>query len=200
MNRFVGRHRFGNLPRGGVSPLIATILLVAIAVILAAVLFVMVSQLSRVGDTTQIGTLFYAGPATETVGTASTTQYCQTGLACYSVPISLAAGGLSLGSVNFRVVTSSDSPHIVTKNFAKISILDSTNRVLADSQVKKNSPFVVTSWQTYGPGVKQSTPLSDLQVIWVQFGSPAYSPVGQGLTLQILGVGSYSGVVDVSLP
>jgi flagellin-like protein len=182
-----------------VSPILAIILLLAVTVVLAATLFLVVSQYTRNTPTTPIGSLFLAGPATPSTGTPQTNSYCQSSHYCYAIQIDMVSGGLTLGDLSFRVVNQDNVPHVVTKNFAKISVVGPMDSVLADSQVTKNHPFVVTSWQVFSHGVSRSTPTSDLQVIWVQFGNTASSPAGQGYSLEVLGQGSFSGSESIPL-
>jgi flagellin-like protein len=186
--------------RKAVSPIIATILLVAITVVLAAVLYVMISGLSHNTAATPLGTAFFAGPASETVGSAQTNTYCQNHHFCYSIPIDEAGQGVTFGDLNFVVHTSTGSDHVVTQNFAQLSVVSDKNAVQAFSKIAKNSAFAVTAWQAFSPGTSSGTPLSDLQTIWIQFGNTHVSPFGQGETLEVIGTGTFSGSVVVDLP
>jgi flagellin-like protein len=184
-----------------VSSIVAVILLVAIAVVLAAVLYVIVVDETRASVTVPIGTVLAAGPATSViVGTASSNAFCQKSHYCYSIPVDEAGGGLTIGDLNLRVMAATGSPHIVSKNFAKISIVDLKNTVIASTQVSKNSAFVVTDWQMLAAGDSVATPISDQQAIWVQFGNTATSPAHAGYLLDIVGVGTFSGSIGVALP
>ncbi|MGI0129401.1 MAG: archaellin/type IV pilin N-terminal domain-containing protein [Thermoplasmata archaeon] len=181
--------------------MIATILLVAITVVLAAVLYLVVSNESHGSASVPLGSELYAGPASAgIVGTPATNAFCQKSHYCYSVPIDEAGGGLVVGEVNLEVLAATGAAHVVSKSFAAISIVDEKNAVVASSKISKNAVFTVTQWQRYGAGYSVHTSLSDLQMIWVQFGNTASSPFHQGYSLQILGVGSFSGSVGVALP
>jgi flagellin-like protein len=194
-----GRRRL--FRRAGVSPIIATLLLLAIVVVLAGVLYVLVSGELRNSSPVPLGTEFYAGPANGgIVGTAASNAYCEKGHYCYSIPIDEAGGGLALGELNFKVLDATGSPHVVSKNFAQVALVTIKNSVVAAAKVSKNGAFVVTSWQTYAAGVSSSTPVSNLQVIWVQFGNTATPPYHNGDTLVVLGTGSFAGDVTVALP
>jgi len=187
--------------RSAVSPIIATILLVTIAVVLAAVVYLLVEDEARASLAVPIGTELVAGPAAPvTVGTAASNPFCEKSHYCYSIPIDEAGGGLAIGDLNLRVLASTGSPHIVSKNYAMISIVDLRNTVLASTQISKNTAFVVTDWQTYAAGDSVATPVSDQQVIWVQFGNTAASPSHQGYSLEIDGVGAFTGSISVTLP
>jgi len=194
--RGVGLHGRGK----AVSPIIAMILLVAITVVLAAVLYVMITGLANTTTTKPLGSAFYAGPASQTVGTAQTNAYCQTKHYCYSVAIDEVGQGLTFGDLNFVVHSATGSVHIVTQNFAQISVVNDKNAVQAFSKIAKNGAFEVTAWQTYSAGTTVGTPLSDLQTIWIQFGNTKTSPFGLGETLEVIGTGSFSGSVVIGLP
>jgi len=180
---------------------IAIILLVAITVVLAAVLYVLVAGLVHTGTAAvPLGTAFYAGPAGQFTGTKTTKSYCESGHFCYSVPIDQVGSGLVLGNLNFRVIESTGSIHVVSANYAMISIVNESGTVVAYTEVSKNTAFVVTDWEKYTKGDTYATPLTDSQVIWVQFGNTKTSPFDQGMSLQVLGSDGYSGSVTVSLP
>ena len=194
MNRGTGRRR-------GVSPIIATILLVAIAIVLAAVLYVLVADEAKAPSSVPLGTELVAGPSHAViVGTSSTSSYCAAKHYCYGVPIDEAGGGLTLASFHLVVATATGAPHIVTMNSAQISITTLAGGVLASSSVKKDVALEVTTWTTFAKGVSGATPLTDSNEIWIQFGDTKTSPYGQGYSLEIIGTGSYSGTVVVTLP
>ncbi|HXW66390.1 MAG TPA: archaellin/type IV pilin N-terminal domain-containing protein [Thermoplasmata archaeon] len=86
----------------GVSPIIATILLVAITVVLAAVLYVLISGLTKGPGTSPLGTDFGWGQpnnatGTTPVGCAATTLYC------YSVEIVGIGGGITMSSLTLSL-------------------------------------------------------------------------------------------------
>ncbi|HTZ62025.1 MAG TPA: archaellin/type IV pilin N-terminal domain-containing protein [Thermoplasmata archaeon] len=199
--QFGSPHRSRLIRRArGVSPIIATILLVAITVVLAAVLYVLVSGLSHGTTSVPLGSELVAGPATPAVGTAATNAFCESGHYCYSVAVDEAGHGIPIDNLAFRVLESTGAVHVVSKNYAMISIVNEKNAVLAYSQVKKNTGFTVSDWEKYESGASGTTSLTSLEVIWIQFGNTASSPFGTGMTLEILGTGSYSGSVNVALP
>jgi flagellin-like protein len=183
-----------------VSPVIATILLVAIVVVLAAVLYVVVGGLARTSVKDPLGSELYVGPAAQVIGTARTSTFCQSGHFCYSIPIDEVGQGISFGDVSFEVRSPSGSVHVVTQNFAQLSIVNDKNGVDAYSKVAKNGAFEVTGWQKFGAGTTASTPLSNLQTIWLQFGNTKASPFGQGNSVEVLGEGPFSGSMTVGLP
>ena len=177
------------------------ILLVAITVVLAAVLYVLVSHYSSGGaDTTPIGYSLGLGPVQEATGTKSTASYCATNHPCYGVAIASVDSSVTLGSMNFVVKTSSGTTRTVQSGSARISIVASNGGVLASTVVKKNSPFDVTAWSSYLKGYSSHSPLSGTDTIWVQFGDPKLHPTGEGFVLNVLGTGSFSGTEHVALP
>jgi flagellin-like protein len=185
----------------GVSPILAMILVVAIVVVLAAVLYVVVAGIGThpVGGI-PLGTAFLAGPAAQQTGTKATNSYCATGHFCYSVPVDEAGAGLAIGDLSFRVLTATSEPRIVSENHAQVSLVATTGAVLASTEVSKNQPFVVTGWSTLSKGTTDGTTLSSLITIWVQFGNTKTSPFDQGLSLEVVGSNGYAGVVTISLP
>jgi FlaG/FlaF family flagellin (archaellin) len=184
-----------------VSPVIATILLVAIAVVLAAVLYVLVAHVAKSPSAgTPIGTVLALGPAAEVQGTAKTAGYCTTGHPCYDLSIATVASGVGLTDLAFAVDTSAGTARVVQMGTAQISVVSLSNSVLAYTTVAQNNPFEVSAWSTFENGASVRTPLSDTMTIWVQFGDTSLDPIGQGFELVVLGSGSYSNSEKVSLP
>ncbi len=86
----------------GVSPIIATILLVAITVVLAAVLYILISGLTKGPGTTPLGTAFAWGPESNvTVATGAAPTGCSAGHACYSLEVGSASSGLQTNGLTF---------------------------------------------------------------------------------------------------
>jgi flagellin-like protein len=71
----------------GVSPIIATILLVAITVVLAAVLYVLISGLTHGPSSAPLGTNFSWGQPINATGTTPTGCTAATGHYCYTIEI-----------------------------------------------------------------------------------------------------------------
>jgi flagellin-like protein len=183
-----------------VSPIIATILLVAIAVVLAAVLYVLVSGLAHGSSDQPLAGAFYAGPAAQVVGSTALNAFCQSKHYCYSVPIDIAQSGLVLGDLEFKVVTASGVVHVVSENYGKIAIVNDQNVVEAYTQVAKNTPLEETSWEKFAAGVKSGSTVLPSETIWVQFGNTKTSPYGQGFTLEVVGTGAFTGTESIQLP
>ena len=86
-----------------VSPIIATILLVAITVVLAAVLYVLISGLTHGPSSAPLGTNFSWGSPNNATGTTNTLG-CSSGVGittkfCYTIQIAGAGGGVSTSNV-----------------------------------------------------------------------------------------------------
>ncbi|HTP53976.1 MAG TPA: archaellin/type IV pilin N-terminal domain-containing protein [Thermoplasmata archaeon] len=200
MMRSTRRRRRPSRAQRAVSPIIATILLVAIAVVLAAVLYALVAGFAHPVEKVPLGSAFYAGPANAVAGSTQTSGYCQASHYCYAIPVDLAQQGIAFGDLNFLVLTVSGTVHIVTQNSAQLSIVTDTNTVAADSKISKNGAFEVTSWQKFAHGLSGSTPLAPTYTLWVQFGNTKTSPYGQGMTLEVVGAGGFSGSLGIMLP
>jgi flagellin-like protein len=91
----------------GVSPIIATILLVAITVVLAAVLYVLISGLTKGPGNTPLGSAFAFGPASNVTAASSPPTGCIAAKECYSIEIASAGSGLTGGGISFTARTSS---------------------------------------------------------------------------------------------
>jgi flagellin-like protein len=193
----------------GVSPIIATILLVAITVVLAAVLYVLISGLVHGPGNTPISTALGVGGATLVSGTSAAAAVpFGSGAACaiiasplvnyhycYTVTITTASTGLTLGSLNFQITTvSGGAPTIAAGGIAMTSIAGTVIAygTTADPYVNSAQPF------TYS-GVTATTQVATSMTIWLDMGNAA-SPAGLGDTLTVFGVDSYSGSVSVPLP
>jgi len=116
----------------GVSPIIATILLVAITVVLAAVLYVLISGLTHGTGSAPLGTNFSWGSPFNVTSAppagASCTAYC------YSIEIAGAGG--SIGITNFQL--------------SARNIAGATVPLLAADVISLISPSVAAPVATYG--------------------------------------------------
>src|SRR5271157_2641694 len=94
--------RWRTKKKRAVSPIIATILLVAITVVLAAVLYVLISGLIHGPGNTPIGSsLGLGGPSLVTggAGGAFLVTGCKANDYCYQVPIASSSTGVTIGSI-----------------------------------------------------------------------------------------------------
>jgi flagellin-like protein len=185
----------------GVSPIIATILLVAITVVLAAVLYVLISGLTKGPGGTTLGSAFAAGvPATNplVVGTTGAT-YAGSGCAathyCYELTIEEANPGLTANAMDMVVKTSTGATYTVTAA-GGITIYNSVSGAIVTqcAVIAAGGALSVSTW-----GTGSTTQLSSTMIIIIDTGSTV-SPAGTGLVFSALGVGSYSGTVSVQLP
>jgi flagellin-like protein len=88
-----------------VSPIIATILLVAITVVLAAVLYILISGLTKGPGNTPLGTAFGWGGTSNI--SATTTPGCAAARECYSLEVGSASSGLTPNGMTFTVRSAS---------------------------------------------------------------------------------------------
>lgn len=167
-----------------VSPIIATILLVAITVVLAAVLYILISGLTTGPGNKPLGTAFNVGTP-QNIGVASGTAQtgCTAGDNCYTMAIAEASGGISANDLQVQIKTPTGTYVAVTT----ISVLSISGTVLSTS---------TTAGATWLPN---PPPLSSTQSIVVDVHAPAFGTSITGDSLVFLGVGSFSGQVTVTL-
>lgn len=172
----------------------------AIALVLAAVLYVMVAGFAHSTGPSSIVTALGAGPASDVIGSTQTNAFCQKTHYCYSIPIFLAGRGVTLGDIALSVLTVDGTVRTVAQNYAQLAIVDSTNGVVASTKLSKNAPFEISDWQKFSHGGSAGALLSTSETLWVQFGNTHASPYGQGLTLEIAGTGPFAGTLTIYLP
>ena len=181
-----------------VSPIIATILLVAITVVLAAVLYVLISGLTGGGNSKPLGTAFALGtPAESTVATAPTGMTCSSTspAVCYtySFTIESAGGGITWNSINFQVKNSAGTVQTVTA-YAVWGI--GGPQAALSSGIAYATGSTVATWSgTPTTGVSTVQTL----ILYVAGTNSATDPLG-GSTLYALGVSGYQGTVQVTIP
>ncbi|HTT35145.1 MAG TPA: archaellin/type IV pilin N-terminal domain-containing protein [Thermoplasmata archaeon] len=170
-----GERRWRKKGKRGVSPIIATILLVAITVVLAAVLYILISGLTKGPGNTPLGTALAVAPPNE--GQAGTGYW-------YNFTVQSASGGLLLNSLAFQVKSSSGA--IVTPaGLTTVTVIG-----LSGSAVGTYT-WATAVWATGG-----TTAVSNQMTIIL--GSTTSNLSGD--TLIILGGGSFSGSISVSIP
>ena len=196
-----------------VSPIIATILLVAITVVLAAVLYVLISGLTHGPGSTPIGTAFAAGnpttasPGAIGTGTASTCAAGTTSLAAalnkndYGYTLTVESSTVTMGSVLLQVKTSTGQflstqvAFFVTNIAGNVVACAGTTAAPAGGSMSSSLQF---TFPTAG-GVSSSSPLTTVYTIFVDMGTT--NPTGQGYTFDVAGQGSYSGTTGaINLP
>jgi archaeal type IV pilus assembly protein PilA len=187
----------------GVSPIIATILLVAITVVLAAVLYVLISGLTHGPGSTPIGSAFTAGnPTSSTCATGSTmvANGCLAGHFIYTLTVE--SSTVTMGSVVLEVKTPTGAVFVST-GVGGFSVMTISATVCAQyAQPAAGGLAMTAAFGTYpaAQGCSSSTPLTNLYTIVIDMGA-AGPYTGQGLTFVALGTGSYSGTTSpLSLP
>ncbi len=161
----------------GVSPIIATILLVAITVVLAAVLYVLISGLTKGPGTAPLGSALALGNPTAAKG-AGTTWY-------ENFTVESASSGITWNSVNLKVVAAGGTVVGTVTAFGVYS--------LAGTSVCGASGTTESSWST-GSG---ATAIASTQFLSI---TSTGTLSGAGNTLQAIGVGSFQGTVSVAIP
>ncbi len=176
----------------GVSPIIATILLVAITVVLAAVLYVLISGLTHGPGNAPLGTTYGFGSATQQTSPATgAPAWCAASHQCWEVSIS-SASGPTISELSFIVKYSTNGTAVPFVGL-KISIVN-----LAQTQSAYTTNGAST-WVTTG-GLASSTAVSPTMEIWVDSGTTA-GAFGQGWSITAYGSGSYTGSVGpLTLP
>lgn len=195
----------------GVSPIIATILLVAITVVLAAVLYVLISGLTHGPGATPIGTAFSVGNPVQSVCTTGytfTTNGCLAGNYIYTVTIETST--VTFGSVWFEVKTSTGSILPTGTKAGGFSVMTVGGAVAAQSaNIAAATALAMTAtFPTYNTGTTvcnsatctSSSPLTNIYTIIIDLGTTSPTS-GLGYTFVAIGVGSYSGTTSpLTLP
>ncbi len=186
----------------GVSPIIATILLVAITVVLAAVLYVLISGLTKGPGGTTLGSAFAMAESTTNglvVGAAGAT-YAGSGCAathyCYVLTIESASPGLTPNAMDMVVKLSSGATYNIGTATSGITIYNTVTATVVTqcTAIAAGGALSVSTWSVGTP----TTQLSSTMEIIVDMGVTV-SPAGSNLVISALGVGSYSGTVSASL-
>ena len=167
--------RYRKNARRGVSPIIATILLVAITVVLAAVLYILISGLTKGPGNTPLGTALALGAPRESSNAVTN---------WYNFSIQSAGGGLVLNNLNFQILGPTGSI-VATAGFT-LNVVGITGSAVG------TYAFATATWTSGG-----TTVVSSQQSIVLT--SPAASSLS-GDKLVVLGAGSFSGSISVSIP
>jgi len=181
-----------------VSPIIATILLVAITVVLAAVLYVLISGLTHGPGNTPIGSAFAIGSPQG--GTCSAAQHtnliCTTGDQIFTFTIEQST--ITLGSVQFEVKAPAGTALLAGGFAGGFAIQGITGLEVAQYTVATGIALAMTgSWTTFGAGFSSASPITTTMSFVVDVGAlPASWTPGQGNTVIGLGIGSYSGTTS----
>jgi flagellin-like protein len=189
--------------RRAVSPIIAMILLVAITVVLAAVLYVLISGLTHGANQTPIGSAFAVGtPIAGTCWASGVTNHVCGTAGDRIFNLSIQASTLTVGDVLFEVKTSSGLVYhnTVSGGFAILragtTVPVAYYTFAAAAGVAMKSTFTVTA------GYSTSTPITSSMYLVVGTGTPVASwTPNQGNALFAIGTNHFTGVTSgVTLP
>lgn len=170
------KHRWGQKARRGVSPIIATILLVAITVVLAAVLYILISGLTKGPGNTPLGTQLAVSPAKES--TKGTTNW-------YNFTVQSAGGGLTLQNLVFQVQTTQGAL-VTMPGTATMTVVGLTGATVGTYTISTGT------WASGG-----STAVSNQQQFILT--TPTTTSLS-GDVLVILGSGTFSGSIQATIP
>ncbi len=167
----------------GVSPIIATILLVAITVVLAAVLYILISGLTKGPGSTPLGTAFaWGSPSNITASSGSLPAGCGAlSHGCYSIEIA-SASGITTSDLNFALRTSAGAAASFVTG-TTISLIGLSGTSVA------TYTFGTNTWSSGS----QSVAAGDTVVIY----APTSGYLGDSFVA--VGVGSFSGSVAASV-
>jgi hypothetical protein len=197
-----------------VSTIIATILMVAVTVVLAAVLYVLLTGLMGSGGVgqTPIGSAFTAGNrptpgfcatgSSQVLGATSIMGGCKPGDFMYTLTVE--SSTVTFGSVLFKVEAASGLVFAGGGASSSFALLDPAGHVAAIS-VTGATMAMSTSWQGYGlttttPTYSSGTSLTNSLTIVIDMGS-ATPTTGEGLSFVAVGTGVFSGATyPIPLP
>jgi len=184
------RHRVA-LRRGrrGVSPIIATILLVAITVALAATLYILLLPLIGHSSTPLAGNLAW-GTTTPQTGTAGNPA-CALNHYCWRISITTAQGGVAPSSLFLYV--QGGSGLTISNSSWTFTFLTSTNSVAASAP----GPEAGSS----GPGWTGNATTNVITLAWYLWIDTGFSNSfsGQSVVLQTVGTNGFTGGWGISL-
>jgi FlaG/FlaF family flagellin (archaellin) len=175
--------------------MIAMILLVAITVVLAAVLYVLVSGLARGPGATPIGTVFaVANPSSGKCWAAGVTNHVCGTAGDQLWNLTIEASKVTLKDVMLEVKTSSGSiyKNSLAAGFAIMPLTGTTP--VAYYSISAGAGLAMAKTFTISAGYSASTPISTTMYIVIGTGTAAGSwAPGQGNYVTVVGTGSYSG-------
>ncbi|MFZ0699595.1 MAG: archaellin/type IV pilin N-terminal domain-containing protein [Thermoplasmata archaeon] len=189
MNSRIRRRRLRR-GRRGVSPIIATILLVAITVIIAAVLYTLLIPLLG-HSTTPLQSNFSFGPAQPETGTGA--AGCAVGDYCWEVQFGTLNQGISPSAISLYIQNTSGQT--ISTSGWNFTIVTVSGGVVASAHGPQAG--VSQGW-TAGPGYSTDNTLTFAMRLWIDTGSA--QPQSPNNTLYAVGMGSWSGQVYGSLP
>ncbi|MGI0151302.1 MAG: archaellin/type IV pilin N-terminal domain-containing protein [Thermoplasmata archaeon] len=180
-----------------VSPIIATILLVAITVVLAAVLYILISGLTKGPGNTPVGTAFAFGQAQEQTGAVSggpTGCSATAAEVCYTIPVGAASSGFTANDLNFQIKSASG----IIGSIKSVSVLDVNGNIQAFYTGGAFGSATCAGTMAY-PGAACGGTFQVTTSDTLVLDTGAATSVS-GDTLVAIGTGSYSGQVATTLP
>jgi flagellin-like protein len=208
MNVFGQRERSWRKSRKrAVSPIIATILLVAITVVLAAVLYVLISGLTHGPGSTPIGSAFSAGnPTSSNTGYTGAADACAAGTTTIAAAITanhwtytltVESSTVTFGSPIFQVKTAAGAV-AAPAGYQGFWVVNIAGNVVACAITTGNGGLSMGSgiqftYTTVG-ALTSSSPLTSVYTIVIDMGT--VNPAGTGYTFDAVGQGSYSGTTS----
>jgi len=194
----------------GVSPIIATILLVAITVVLAAVLYVLITGLTGGGvGSKPIGTAFTVGPNPSPAAAKCPTGDTFAANGClagdYTYTLTIESSSVNFGNVLFEVKTGGGAIYSATGS-GGFSILNVSGKVAAQivapglALAMPSSGWTVFSATTGACGItgvlcSATSSLTNLYTIIIDMGTA--NPSGQGYSFTTLGNSGFTGTTGV---
>ncbi len=182
-----------------VSPIIATILLVAITVVLAAVLYVLISGLTHGPGSTPIGSAFAAGNAHSGTCVTGGTLAANGCIATHFFEtLTIEQSTVTFGSVLFEVTTASSGvafPCPAGGGGCAFVVTSTSGAGVASFAIGAGAAMVMTaSWTaaSYTGGLSSGSTLSPgIYGISIDLGTS--TTTGAGIAFVAIGQGSYSG-------
>jgi flagellin-like protein len=163
-----------------VSPIIATILLVAITVVLAAVLYILISGLTKGPGNQPIGSALAIGTASEAQKGAN--YY-------YNFTVESAGSGITWNSVNLQITNNGGT--IVSSGLTSYTVYN-----IAFATVCSANGATVTAWTAGATGSGASLITSSQTLVVVA----TVNLANTGAQLHVLGVGSFAGTTSATIP
>jgi len=169
----------------GVSPIIATILLVAITVVLAAVLYILISGLTKGPGSTPIGSAFSIGTINEQVAGAN--YY-------YNSTVQESSPGMTWSNMIFQVQTAGGAVLGTATSVTVTNAAGSCNVALYT--------FSTSAWSVpashCASGTTGGSALVGAGATVELLGSASYTNAGDNFV--VVGQGAYSGTAVFSIP
>ncbi|MGC2288876.1 MAG: archaellin/type IV pilin N-terminal domain-containing protein [Thermoplasmata archaeon] len=182
---FAGSSRWQRRRSRGVSDILAVILLVAITVVLAAVLYILVVHYTSSGTNPPgLGTSLVLSDPQEAVSTSSLVGACAaTPCNFYNITVQSAASGMELHDLSFEIQGQNGANLVPTGG---IVVLNPANSLVGQYGF-------ATGWTT-----GSMVDVTDMLTI-ILYTSGASPQSLSGDTLRTIGVSAYSGSIDVHI-